>query len=76
MDVLTTEEYAKKLGIDPSRVRRLCEAGRIPGAKKIGRDWIIPENAVPVAASRGPRPKWLPPSLGEANTQRNEHFVE
>src|SRR5690606_41905914 len=45
-EFLSTSEYAAKLGVTPMRVRRLCQDGRIPGAKKIGRDWRSEERRV------------------------------
>lgn len=42
---LDTTEAGEKWGLTPSRVRQLCIAGRVPGAKKIGRDWVIPVDA-------------------------------
>lgn len=61
-DYLTTTEYAHRLGINPSRVRQLLAEGRIPGARKHGRDWLIPADARPTEAEMGPRPAWAPES--------------
>lgn len=36
----TTKTAAAYLGLDPSRVRQLCESGRLR-ALKFGRDWAI-----------------------------------
>lgn len=44
--MINTKTAAEKFGITPRRVRVLCEQGRIRGAKKIGRDWTIPDNPV------------------------------
>jgi len=38
--VYSVEEAAKKLNLDPSRVRLLLAQGRIEG-KKLGRDWVV-----------------------------------
>ncbi len=38
----TVPEAAKYLKWDRSYVRALCTNGCIQGARKIGRDWIIP----------------------------------
>lgn len=35
---------AKRLGRTPGRLRQLCLAGSIKGARKVGRDWYIPDN--------------------------------
>lgn len=55
---LSTPEAAERLKIHPSRIRRLAAAGRIQGAQKIGRDWIIPESLRIRAGSRGPQGTW------------------
>lgn len=52
---LTAEQAAEILGVTPRRVRTLCRAGRIVGARKIGRDWIIPNPPSVVPARRGPK---------------------
>jgi excisionase family DNA binding protein len=38
---LTTQEVADQLRIDPETVYRLCRAGKMPGALKLGRSWRI-----------------------------------
>ena len=40
--MLTIADAAARLGIDPSRVRRLIREGRIP-ARRFGRAWVIAE---------------------------------
>ena len=42
---ITIKEVAEKWGITPRRVQKMCADGRIPGAKKFGRDWAIPADA-------------------------------
>lgn len=42
MEYLTIQEVAKKWGITSRRVQVLCSEGRLPGAKKFGRQWAIP----------------------------------
>jgi len=44
--VLTGREVADRLGIDDSRVRQLCIAGRFPGAMKVSNRWFIPESGL------------------------------
>lgn len=43
--VLTAAEFAEKYNKSVEQVKVFCRNGRIWGAKKIGRDWVIPENA-------------------------------
>lgn len=42
MDYISIKEVSNKWGISDSRIRLLCREGRIEGAKKIGRNWVIP----------------------------------
>ena len=58
IEYLTTTEYAAKLGVHRSRVQALVRQGRIPGAKKVGRDWIIPAGVWPTPGERGPKARW------------------
>lgn len=44
-DLITIAEYAKKTGKAISTVQQKCRRGTLPGAVKIGRDWLIPANA-------------------------------
>ena len=56
-----TTEAAFMLGISDARVRRLLGQGRIQGATKQGRVWIIPlYDGMPVviAGRRGPKGTW------------------
>ncbi|MDY6804888.1 MAG: helix-turn-helix domain-containing protein [Cyanobacteriota bacterium] len=58
-----TTEAATLLGISTQRVRVLLKQGRIQGAKKIARAWIIPLfKGTPRVArgKRGPKPNWRP----------------
>ncbi len=44
MDYLKIEEVAKKWGLSARRVQSLCSQGKIEGAIRFGRDWMIPKN--------------------------------
>lgn len=46
MEYLKIEEIAKQWGIGARRVQLLCSSGRIEGAVRFGRDWMIPKNAL------------------------------
>ena len=39
---LTIPETARVLAVQVDTVRRLIHQGRIPGARKVGRDWRVP----------------------------------
>ena len=45
MRYMTVSEAAKVWGISEPRIRQWLKAGRIKGAHKAGRDWLIPANA-------------------------------
>lgn len=45
MQYISTNTASKRWGISERRVRRLCNEGRIEGAAKMGRNWIIPDHA-------------------------------
>ncbi|HYT36556.1 MAG TPA: helix-turn-helix domain-containing protein [Methylomirabilota bacterium] len=36
------EEVAEYLDVTPETIRSLCRAGKIPGARQVGRQWRIP----------------------------------
>ena len=44
-DMITLPEYAARIGKAAISVRRKCLRGTLPGAVKIGRDWLIPADA-------------------------------
>lgn len=52
MKYLSTNEIAKKWGISQRRVSLLCFQGRIYGALKTGKTWLIPEYAMKPADER------------------------
>lgn len=45
MDVISVQTAAEKWGISERRIQKLCEEGRIGGVQRMGRMWLIPENA-------------------------------
>lgn len=46
MEYITVQEIAEKWDVSVRQVQRLLAADRIPGAKKYGRAWMIPVEAV------------------------------
>ena len=46
MEYLKIDDIAKKWGIGVRRVQLLCSNGKIEGAVRFGRDWMIPKDAV------------------------------
>ncbi len=55
--MLSTADAAKRLGLTPGRIRELCIARRIKGARLVGRTWLIPENFEVTPGTRGPKPR-------------------
>jgi excisionase family DNA binding protein len=52
--VITVKAAAEILGVSDARVRQLLLESRIRGAKKIGRDWMLPDKPV-IAPPKNPR---------------------
>lgn len=55
MEYITTKEASEKWGISPNRITILANQGRIPGAQRIGKSWLIP-----VGATKPPARKSTP----------------
>ncbi|MDJ0735819.1 MAG: helix-turn-helix domain-containing protein [Nostocaceae cyanobacterium] len=56
-----TTQAANLLGISPRRLRHLLQEGRVHGAFKVGRTWVIPlVNGLPVITTKkkGPQSTW------------------
>lgn len=45
-DFITVLEYAEMHDKSVEQIKVFCRKGRIVGAKKVGRDWLIPRNAM------------------------------
>jgi predicted site-specific integrase-resolvase len=46
MMMLTTKEAAARLGVEIVTAKGYCQRGVFPNARKVGRDWIIPETDI------------------------------
>ena len=76
--IVGTTEAAKILNISTTRLRVLLIAGRVKGAYKTGRIWLMPlVNGKPVIkrGTRGPAPRWRNPrvpakTIVHVNSQR------
>ena len=55
-DYITSQQLADRLGVTRNRVLLLLSQGRITGAMKHGRDWLIPADATVI-----PKPAGRPP---------------
>lgn len=45
MDYMTLKEASEKWGVSSRQVNYYCADGRIPGAVKFSRVWLIPKDA-------------------------------
>lgn len=52
--MISTTQAAALLGLKDSWVRLMCAQGRIKGAVKVGRNWVLPDKPVirPAGKSR------------------------
>lgn len=50
--MITVKEAAEKLGVTPRRVQGLCKEGKIKGATRWERTWMIPHHAVLPSAAK------------------------
>ena len=55
MNGMTVKEVAKKWDVTPRQVQLLCANGRILGAVRFGRAWVIPTDAEKPKDGRGNR---------------------
>ena len=44
-NMIPIAEYAKRIGKATITVADKCRRGSLPGARKIGRDWFVPNDA-------------------------------
>ena len=56
MELITVKQAAEKWGVTPRRVQGLCKEGRIKGALRWERTWMIPAHAVLPSAAKGEEP--------------------
>lgn len=52
MDYMTLKQASEKWGISPRMINYYCSAGRIIGAEKMGKVWLIPKDAEKPADGR------------------------
>ena len=57
MDLITVKEAAAKWGVTPRRVQGLCKEGKIKGATRWERTWMIPAHAVLPGSARRDEPR-------------------
>ncbi|HON43288.1 MAG TPA: Fic family protein [Bacillota bacterium] len=60
MEYISVKQAAEKWGLSDRRVRVLCEHGKIAGARKEGRSYLIPSDALKPADGRRLRGRLVP----------------
>ena len=50
--MISATQAAELLNVSPTRIRVLCNQGRIPGAANVSGVWIIPDKPVVLAGKR------------------------
>ena len=65
MNMITVKQAAEKWGVTPRRVQALCKEGKIKGAQRWERTWMVPAHAVLPSTAKGdvphmPMPKKSP----------------
>jgi hypothetical protein len=53
--MIGADEAAARLGVTVQRMRTLCRARRVPGAKLLGRNWFLPADFTVTPGKRGPK---------------------
>lgn len=56
MQLITAKAAAEKWGVTVRRVQGLCNEGKVRGAERFGRAWMIPEHAVLPGSANGEEP--------------------
>ena len=65
MKELSIQEAAAQWNVSPRRIQQMCKEGKIPGARKEGRSWLIPaETPIHVKSRTAERPQLLPLPVG------------
>lgn len=52
MNYMTLKQASEKWNISPRMINYYCSEGRIPGAEKMGKVWLIPKEAKKPADGR------------------------
>jgi len=54
---ISTTDAAAKADVTPRYIQKLCAEGRIKGAERVGRAWLVPASFKWTALPMGPKPK-------------------
>lgn len=74
----TVAQFSKRFGLSQERIRTFCREGRIPGVQLVGKQWVIPDDAVlPVRKNGRPgKPlELLPSNTREIKTAKQKQFL-
>ena len=71
MDYMTIAEASEKWAISARRIQTLCASGRIDGAERLGRNWIVPKTAEKPADARIKSGKYIGFSEKYRNKQKS-----
>lgn len=78
MKYLTADEAATLMNISTRRIQQFCKNGKLPGAVKEDRRWMIPENAVTNTAAAGDtsskKQKPLPIGISDFKLATTEYY--
>ena len=72
---LTVGEAAEKWGVSEGRICQYCLRGRIPGAKRLGGAWVIPESADRPSGSQPAKPGKTPELFSHLMPLMNTPFA-
>ncbi len=65
MNELTIQEAAAKWSLSARRIQQLCKEGKITGARKSGRTWLVPaQSALRIRPKLSEQPRILPLPVG------------
>ncbi len=64
-EYLTIQQVAEKWDISVRRINKLCNDGRIEGAKRFGNAWAIPDDAVKPDDNRVKSGKYIKTSIAK-----------
>lgn len=73
---INISEAAEKWGISTRRVQVLCKNGRIEGAAKLGREWVIPATAEKPGDDRFVNGKYVACGISEISIHGLRHTHE
>ena len=54
LNYVGTAEAGKITGLVPAYIKELCRKGKIPGAQKVGGQWMIPREQIETKTKKRP----------------------